>query len=175
MPRGGHYLGSFQTGIRVKSENPLEEVWSRVGLHGNGDILRREFVPPPGQSSEPYVRYAGVRMRQAVEFRDSARQATLLTAPLSLYYSFLNLTRACISLKRDVLRSGRHGLTFRESGDLLDSAAVLTGGTFTEYLQAAGYSCRSGTVVSLHEALSRIIEIRNDYADIWSRLSCCPY
>jgi hypothetical protein len=169
MPRRGHYLGSFQGGTRFESENPLEEVWSRVGLHGNGEFLRRTFVPPPGQSSEPYVEYSGVRIRQAVEFREATRQATLLTAPLSLYYSFLNLTRACICLKRDILRSGGHGLTFRQSGDLLNSAAVLRRGTFTDYLREAGYSYRSGTVVSLHEALSRIIEIRNDYADIYGR------
>jgi hypothetical protein len=169
LPRSGHYLGSFQTGTRVKSENPLEEVWARVALHGSGDFARRLFLPPPGKDIEPYVQYAGLRLRQAVEFREATRQATLLTAPLSLYYSFLNLTRACICLKRDVLRSGGHGLRLRKSGDLLNSAAVLTGGTFTDYLREAGYSYRSGTVVSLHEALSRIIEIRNDYADIYGR------
>jgi hypothetical protein len=169
MTRRGHYLGSFQTGARFKSENPLEEVWSRVGMHGNEEFLRRTFVPPPGQSIEPYIGYAGVRIRQAVEFREAARQATLLTAPLSLYYSFLNLTRACICLKGDVLRSRGHGLRFERSVDLLNSAAVLTRGTFTDYLREAGYSCRSGTVVSLHEALSRIIEIRDDYADVYGR------
>jgi hypothetical protein len=169
MPRSGHYLGSFQTGARLESENPLEEVWSRVALHGSGDFARRTFIPPAGKDIEPYVQYAGLRLRQAVEFREATRQATLLTAPLSLYYSFLNLTRGCICLKSDVLPSVGHGLKFRRRGDLLSSAAVLTKGTFTDYLREVGYSCTSGTVVSLHEALSRIIEIRDDYAGIYGR------
>jgi YaaC-like Protein len=171
MPGRGQYIGSFQTGVRVKSENPLEEVWSRVAMHGSGDYLRRLFAPPAGEDSEPYVQYASVRLRQAVEFREVTRQATLLTAPLSLYYSFLNLTRACLCLKLDMLGSGGHGLKFRKSGDLLSSAAELRGGTFTDYLHEVGYSYRSGKVVSLHDALSRIIEIRTDYAETYGRES----
>jgi hypothetical protein len=171
MPGRGQYIGSFQTGVRVKSETPLEEVWSRVAMHDSGDYLRTLFAPPAGEDSEPYVQYASVRLRQAVEFREATRQATLLTAPLSLYYSFLNLTRACLCLKLDMLGSGGHGLKFRKSGDLLSSAAELRGGTFTDYLREVGYSFRSGKVVSLHDALSRIIEIRTDYAEIYGRES----
>jgi hypothetical protein len=162
------YIGSFQTGLRVESENPLEEVWSRVALHGSDELLQRTFTHTPalaGLDIKPYVQYAGVRLRQAAEFREAARQATLLTSPLSLYYSFLNLTRACICMHSEVLPSRRHhGLIFESGEDLLSSGAILRPGTFTDYLHEAGYSWRSGKVVSLPDALSRIIEIWTDYA-----------
>lgn len=159
-----HYIGSFQTGTRFETEDPLEEVWSRVALLGSADYLRKIFTPPAGQHIDPYIHYAGVRSRQAVEFREAARQATLLTSPLSLYYSFLNLTRACICLHSDLLPSTGHGLGFKSGTDLLSSGAELRNGTFTDYLDKAGYPWNSGKVVSLREALARIIEIRADYA-----------
>jgi len=83
--------GSFQqSGAKLETENPLEEVWSTVALHGSADFLQKHLTPPVGHSVAPYIQYAGIRARQAVEFREAARQATLLTSPLSLYYSFLN-------------------------------------------------------------------------------------
>ncbi len=160
-------IGSFQTGNIVETENPLEEVWSTVALHGSADYLQKDLTPPAGQPVAPYTQYAGIRARQAVEFREAARQATLLTSPLSLYYSFLNLTRASLCLHSDMLNSIGHGLRFNSGTDLLSSEAQLTQGTFTDYLYAAGYPRSSGTVVRLHEALARIIEIRWAYADLY--------
>lgn len=163
MSSGGQYIGSFQTGTKFESENPCEEVWSRVAQHGSADNLRKLFTPPSGQDVEPYVEYAGVRVRQAVEFRKAARQSTLLTSPLSLYYSFLNLTRASMCLAVDDMTSKGHGLTFQGGEDLLSSGAKLARGTFTDYLDASGAPWKPHKEVTLHDALSRIIEIRFDY------------
>ena len=171
MSYRSHYIGSFQTGTMFEAENPLEEVWSRVALHGSVDYLRKVFTPPAGQQIDPYIRYAGIRARQAVEFRRAAREATLLTSPLSLYYSFLNLVRACLCLHSDMIPSMGHGLTFKRGPDLLSSGAELRhNGTFIHYLDTAGYSS-TNKVVSLREALSRIIEIRPDYADTYGEAS----
>jgi len=160
--------GSFQqSGAKLETENPLEEVWSTVALHGSADFLQKHLTPPVGHSVAPYIQYAGIRARQAVEFREAARQATLLTSPLSLYYSFLNLTRACLCLHSDIRHSRMHGLKFKSGPDLLNSGAELTRGTFTDYLDAAGYPQSFGNVVHLHEALARIIEIRWDYAQAY--------
>jgi hypothetical protein len=171
MPSGMQYIGSFQTGTRIETENPLEEVWSRVALLGSVDRLRRTFTPPAGQDIEPYVQYAGVRARQAVEFREAARQATLLTSPLSLYYSFLNLMRSSLCLHSDVFSSRAHGLVFESGKDLLSSGAKIRTGTFADYLDEEGYSWRSRKVVTLDEALSRIVEIRGDYATVYGQES----
>jgi hypothetical protein len=164
-----HYLGSFQTGTVFETENPVEEVWSRVALLGSADYLRRTFTwTPSAQPPDPYIEYATVRARQAVEFRRAARRSTLLTSPLSLYYAFLNLTRACICLRSDITPSTGHGLVFKSGTDLLSSGAELRSGTFTQFLDTAGYCWRSSKkVVSLHEALARIIEMRSDYSAIY--------
>lgn len=171
MPKGLQYLGSFQTGTRFESENPLEEVWSRIAQHGSGGFLREVFSAPAGQDKEPFVRYAGVRIRQAVEFRGASRQSTLLTSPLSLYYSFLNLTRACLCLHSDMLSSRGHGLAFQSGNDLLSSKARMIRGTFTDYLDVNGFSWKHDKEISIHEALSRIIEIRFDYTRPYGRES----
>ncbi len=106
-----------------------------------------------------------------MECRASALQATLLTSPLSLYYAFLNLMRACICLRSDVFPSTGHGLGFKSGTDLLSSGAEFRNGTFTHFLDKAGYSWSSSKVVSLREALARIIEIRVDYADTYGETS----
>ena len=107
MPYRKRLHGSFQTGSILETENPLEEVWSGVALHGSADYLQRSFKPPAGHTAAPYIEYAGTRARQAVEFRESARQASLLTSPLALYYSFLNLmrTRLCLHADRINIRT----------------------------------------------------------------------
>jgi hypothetical protein len=148
--------GSFQTGSLLETEDALEEVWSGVALHGSADYLQRAFTPPAGHTAVPYIEYAGTRARQAVEFRESARRASLLTSPLALYYSFLNLMRTGLCLRADVLNSRRHGLIFKKGTDLLSCGAELTGGTFTDYLDVSGYPKGLGNVLHLHEALARI-------------------
>lgn len=171
---GLQYEGSFQTGTRLTSENPLEEAWSRIAIHGSDDFLREQFSWPPRQNVEPFIEYAGVRVRQAVEFREATRQSTLLTSPLSLYYSFLNLTRAIICLHSDVLPPGKHhGLTFQRSTDLLSTGARIAAqqGTFTDYLDATGTPWKASQVVTLHDALSRINEIQFDYTRSYGQKS----
>jgi YaaC-like Protein len=171
MPSGMQYLGSFQTGTRIETENPLEEVWSRVALLGSVELLRRTFTPSAEQDIEPYVQYAGVRARQAVEFREAARPATLLTSPLSLYYSFLNLMRSSLCLHSDVCSSRAHGLVFQRGENLLSSGAKIRPGTFADYLDEVGYPWGSRKVVTLDEVLSRIVEIRTDYATVYGQES----
>lgn len=166
------WWGSFQTGSVLETENPLEEIWSAVDLHGSAGHLGRGFVPPPGQPVAPYVQYAGIRFRQALEFREAAGQATLLTSPLSLYYSFLNLVRACLCMRLDMLDSTGHGLSRLKIGnDILSSSVKLAKGTFTDYLDAVGYPKSLGTEVRLDEVLARIIELRWEYAHIYEGVS----
>lgn len=165
------YLGSFQNGRRIDSENPLEEVWSRVAQHGSADFLREIFGAPTGHSVEPFIEYMGVRVRQSVEFREAARRSTLLTSPLSLYYSFLNLTRACLCMHSDLLFSKGHGLAFQRGKDLLSSEAKIAKGTFTDYLDVVGFPWRKNKRITLSEALSRIVEVRFDYTWPYGRKS----
>jgi hypothetical protein len=75
-------------------------------------------------------------MRQAIELRAATREATLLTAPLSLYYSVLNLTRASLAIREDGLDSKRHGLFFDQDPDILQCRAKVTDGTFASILRS---------------------------------------
>src|SRR5207248_10223211 len=85
------HVGSFQEGHRIVTENPLEEVWSRIARLGITRYVRDSLAstvtataPPPWDDWGPY---ATIRMRQAVEFWQASRSGSLLTRPLALYYS----------------------------------------------------------------------------------------
>ncbi len=158
-----HYLGSFQKGIRLVSEQPVEDIWSRLGLYGSVEYLDENLtLAKRSITKDTLVEYIAVRMRQAIELRMATRQASLLTAPLTLYYSFLNLTRACMAIQEEELSTG-HGLRFKEDTQLLTCRARLEDGTFTDYLKCTGISWKKGLEVPLDECLSRIIETSEDY------------
>jgi len=171
--RSGYFhIGSFQYPNRFESENPLEEVWSRIARYGAIDYLKAHLHPEKSDIDwGEHIKYAIVRAKQAVEFRNSAKKTTLLTSPLALYYSFLNLTRAFLALGPEIIPSSSHGLKFIKGDDLLSSSAKLTNGTFTEYLSAFGYQWQKGTIISLSDAFSRIIEIHQDFISIKGNVS----
>jgi hypothetical protein len=78
------YLGSFQKGINMTSEDLLEDVWESCRLYGSEEFLRENVTEV--KDMEALADYVAVRIRQANELREASREATLLTAPLSLYY-----------------------------------------------------------------------------------------
>lgn len=160
---GLRYTESFQRGTAFESECPLEEAWSRIAQLGSAEHLR-SIMDSKNPPSDEFVQYVVVRLRQAVEFREAARKSTLLTSPLPLYYSCLNLTRACIALQGGKVPSTAHGLRFCKNGaDLLRGGAILQGGTFQDLLNATG-TARTQLTISLSDALARIIEVHQDFA-----------
>jgi len=162
--QGFHYIGSFQQDRGFFSEDPLEEVWSRISQFGSFNYLKNNFrADKTNINWDAYLRYAEVRIRQAVEFRKAARQSSLLTAPLSYYYSFLNLKRAFLALGPEIMPKKSHGLGFKIANNLLETRAFLTKGTFTDYLETRGISWAKGDSISLGEALGFIIELAGDY------------
>jgi YaaC-like Protein len=167
------YIGSFQKGLRLTAENPLEEVWSRLGLYGSEDYLREGLTGV--RDKQASADYIAVRMRQAIELRAATRQATLLTAPLTLYYSVLNLTLASMAIRDDILDSKRHGLIFRKAPQILASRAEVNDGTFSRYISVAGSTVKTGVQISLNDCLSRVIETSADYCMVTrDRAHACP-
>lgn len=167
---GMKYTGSFQSATaRYNSENPLEEVWSRVAQIGSTEFVRAIFRPEKPENWDAVISYSVVRIRQAVEFREAARQSTLLTSPLPLYYSFLNLLRALMALGAEVLPEKGHGLKFTLGRTLLESSASVCKGTFKDYLSSVNASSEDGLALTLEDALSRIIEIAPDYSALVGR------
>lgn len=159
-------IGSFQKGPSWESENPLEEVWSRVAQVGSREHIKKRWTPErltDAAAINSVAEYANVRVRQAVEFRAAARGASQLTSPLSLYYSFLNLLRGFYALKRETVPVKGHGLTFRAASSVLGCECLLAPGSFTAYLDAEGASWAKGQAITLRSALARIVEIRDDF------------
>jgi len=153
------YVGSFKRGIYLRSENPPEEVWTWIARIGITDWLKRSAKTKGAW--DDWGPYTVARVRQAVEFRTAARDVSILTRPLPLYYSLLNLLRGFIAMNEAREAKKRHGLSFVGEDELkfFDMGAEFTNGTFTDYLDVLNNSYGQKTVITLGEAFSRIVEI----------------
>jgi hypothetical protein len=160
------YLGSFQEQRKFLCENPLEEAWAQIARYGTTDFLRCFEPQDKTIDWKKYLEYVEVRIRQAVEFREAARHTTLLTSPLPLYYSFLNLTRAFLVLGPEVMPHHGHGLKFIRAEKLLNSKAQLVRGTFTSYLDASQVPWKEGDEITLGQALGFIVELSEGHNTI---------
>ena len=158
-------IGSFQKGERLSVENPLEEVWVMIARLGIPDYLRSlsaRGTPPTDVNWDDWGIYAATRLRQAVEFRNSIQSGTLLSQPLALYYSFLNLARAFVALSQGE-KSSSHGLTAKHPGDILDSCAVVSkNGSFKDYLNIVQADIHPGTEITLRDCLACIPEVAQE-------------
>lgn len=163
------YLGSFQRGDYLQTDNPLEEVWSRVARFGIADYLKRmltSHTPPISSNWDDWGPYAVIRVRQAVEFRRASAGSTLLTRPLPLYYSFLNLIRGFLAIEKQIISSPRHGLKFTRGSDTMSSSATLDKGTFLDYLNALGIPIANGESFTLEECAASIVEVSGEYVSL---------
>lgn len=158
------HIGSFQDArYFFRSENPLEEVWDHITRHGTSYIEKHSVPDNKDINWEQYIKYAQIRIKQAVEFRKASRETSLISSPLVLYYSFLNLLRAFMALGPEILPSKHHGLNFKISDNLLESSAALMKGTFTEYLDSSNVIWNKSDSISLLDVLKNIIELDYDY------------
>lgn len=161
------YIGSFQNGFREWSESPLDDLWKRIALFGYPGHLNSIFKMDGSQEAKAGIEaYAATRLRQCIEFRAAYHASTLLTAPLPLYYAFLNLTRAFLALQTERLPAKKtHGLAFGAATSVLESTATIRDGTFSEWLTALGSSATERSM-TLRECLSYIVEIGHDYSAV---------
>jgi len=129
------HIGSFQYNYQFRSDNPLEEVWSQIKKYGSERYVFKKFSQwKDNTDRDKHIKYATLRIRQAVEFRELSKNKSLLTTPLPLYYSFLNLLRAYLALCPEIIPKPRHGLKYQTGKDIFSSKAQLVEGTFTDYL-----------------------------------------
>jgi len=162
-PLDFQYGGSFQRGTIFSAENPLEEVWAQLSRIGTPEYSSSLVPNRPGIDWAKHSEYASVRIRQGIELRRSSRSASLLTGPIFLYYSFLNLLRACMAILPEVLGAERHGLSYKSNPDLLSNEAKILPGTFSEYLDTTSTTWTRGTTLSLKSCLSRIPEVAGEF------------
>lgn len=131
------YVGSFQRGAMYRSSNPLEAAWRRIERVGTIDNMGRiaSYRSQPSTVGKP----AALKIRQAVELRRAARDASVLTKPLLLYYAMLNLARGLMLAIRGEYGPRMHGLTYESGKTLLDCKAVVSSkGTFRTFAQTLG-------------------------------------
>jgi YaaC-like Protein len=172
MGLGLQYVGSFQDyAQRAESENPLEEVWSQVSRFATNECLKALVSDTGTPNWDAHLAYVKVRIHQSIEFRRAAYGSTLLTAPLPLYYSFLNLMRAQMALVPEVMPIPLHGLSFKDNADLLSCEAAFCEGTFTQYLNLQNIPWEKGCRISLRDALGCIPEMHADVCSFDSNMS----
>lgn len=148
------YFGSFQIGTSIPSEDPLEGVWSYVERASTKDFLKARCG-----SVSSLIDYAAVRLRQAVELRRASHSTTLLTRPLPLYYSSLNLVRAALAVVTKASPTPAHGLRHVNSPDLLENGATVSHGTFRDYLAACDCSDLPAKPLRFADCLAAIPEL----------------
>jgi len=156
-----HYFGRLKRGLSVVAESPLEEVWSTVRRYATKEMLETYIYAGGELTKEDVVNYCRARFRQTSEFRETGRTSTLVTKPLTLYYSILNLTRAVVVLRTDRPIEGGHGLgKFQTNTDLL-ACSVKTSetGTFPALWRMYTDSGAIPESITLRDCLSQIPEV----------------
>lgn len=156
-----HRIGSFQFGLHFHSEEPRAQAWAHVARLATADHVAELYKPATGsEEARKIPEYATARIRQAIEFREAAQSATLLTRPLPLYYSFMNLTRGFLALREDKISRRNHGVRFRGASDILDAAVTFEDrGTCREFLNCYQWPHGGDQQVTLRECLSEIVEV----------------
>lgn len=160
------YIGSFQRGRFIDAEKPVEEVWDQVaqlGIPAINESLSAGATPPVKKPWSEWGGYATARARQAVEFRAATKTGSILTQPLPLYYSFLNLVRGAMAMIEQVISAKGHGMRFHPHSDILQSRAEFTKGTFLDYMGVLKMPATIGDSISLEECFRAIPEMQDTY------------
>jgi hypothetical protein len=156
-------FSTFQKDNIYKSEKVIDEVWLRIERLSSSAILNDDFTTNTSEEvRQELIKYISTRICQAVEFRNASREQTLLTKPLLLYYSMLNLVRAYIAMDQEKMSTTSHGLHFNLNNEILKCSASIRKGTFLDYLELKGIELPIGTEISLKSALENIIEFKRE-------------
>ena len=159
------HIGSYQRGgVLVETERPVDEAWRRIARLGTHDYIGELSPDKPDINWERHKQYSIVRIHQSIEFRASAGAGSLLSRPLPLYYSFLNLIRATLSIVPEIIPKPQHGLKQKTGSSLWECAAEIHPGTFTDLLDWLGVPWKKGTTLSLKQCLSRTPEVSRSFA-----------
>ncbi len=158
------YQGSFQKGARFPSENPLEEVWARVARLSTPEYISGIYTSQQEAVEwEKCIAYASIRIRQSCELRNAGSSSSLLTKPITLYYSFLNLLRGLMALITEKISPSSHGLRYIKNSDLLLAKAQIVPGTFSSYLECSSVPFQNKSEITLKSCLSRIAEVSLEF------------
>ena len=168
------FFGSFQRGRLHQTDDALSDVWRRLERVATIETLRRQARDK--HRDEAVAEKASIRLRQGIELRRVAREATILTRPLLLYYSALNLARGIMLAYPGEAGHPTHGLRFVSAPSLLDcTAQVCAKGTFPQFMQSLEWppDQYEGKSFSLRQLLLMVPETLRDHNCIAEESGVC--
>lgn len=159
-------FGSNQCCWHVKTENPIEEIWSMLLMFSDRIFLERFWA---GKSDDDYLT-ATKTLVQAREYYLASKTVTLNTRPLLLYYSILNLTKAVLLILGEETPQEYHGLCKPDFGcDFLESKASVNNGVFLSLAKKENYSVDIKTEFSIEYMIKSSIDLYNAYEYYYKR------
>ncbi|HXH93563.1 MAG TPA: YaaC family protein [Thermoanaerobaculia bacterium] len=159
---GLKYIGSLHRVRRVRTDEPLQALWQEWLKLSDDQYLKERWI-----GSTPDQRLAvTTNIRQAHEYRAASKATSLLTRPVLVYYSALNLAKAAIHLKTEAPPPDHHGLMKPEAADdILDIAAKVNNGAFRSLSDLLGMTTTIGQRLTLRNFIGSIVELRCDVSD----------
>jgi len=156
------YVGSFQNGVLYRSADPTGMPWRKIEQIGTTDNLLRLAGLWGGKPEN--VPSASLRIRQAIELRNSSKELSPLTRPLMLYYSALNLMRGLLSVTKAGMGKPGHGAKYVSAPQLLDCKAVIgKSGTLSEGQKSFFGQDLVGQEVTLLHCLAQMQELSGEF------------
>lgn len=170
--------------IDVYSENPEEDIWDRLTLFSYKENVERFIKKTDKDISQPLLDsltpIITSSIAQSKEYFQASKTVTLYTAPLMLYYGFVNLLYGIGHyLERNLIKIDNHGLNLERSifwdsskkiGDINISISSNKSGGFYQFLNLFDNNNISNHITdySIKEIFGSIPELKDDYE------SCYP-
>ena len=156
--------GSFQKGTLYRKGSSLESSWKHLQRIGTIDNLAR--VAEKNGVDKSFSSKASLRIRQGIEFRESSVDVSILTKPLLLYFSVLNLVRGILFALCGDIGSPSHGLRYVAGDSLLScTATIKKNGTYPKLLETLQVPDRAviiGSNYTLEDYLLLIPELQQE-------------
>ncbi len=159
------FFQSFQAGRVYRNGDPQAAAWKFVKRVGTLDNLRR--IAEISHSSPQIAKVASLRIHQALELHEAAKNTSTLTRPLLLYYCALNLVRGALLARHGEAGASRHGMSYKAGTDLLSCTAEISkSGTFPKLVESiwGGHlETKKNHTITLKQALAQIPELRHEF------------
>jgi hypothetical protein len=166
------YLGHFEESVRIRTDNPIEEIWSLFLRYSDVNYLKKAWAD---RTEEEYT-YVATCLKQSYEYFKASTNLTLYTKPVLLYYSFLNLTKATLYILKDVRPPDYHGLCkenldheITSVDDLLSFSAEVNNGVFKTLAETLDTNLALGKRFILEDFFNNTIELNKDFCDYFDK------
>jgi YaaC-like protein len=157
-------LENFQ---RWRTDAPIEEIWKFLLIFADIGYLKKRW-----STTEASLVAVSTMLRQAHEYHLASRTVSLLTRPLLIYYSMLNLAKAAIYIVTDVPPFENHGLCSSRMADrLTDCSGQARSGVFQQLCRIEGLEIPSKRRLSFEDFVANLLEMEYASRDYLGRQS----